>query len=86
MPTWLLFLGPTLIWASTWHVILYQLGEVPVLNSIGMLDFAGNVTMLVLAIALISKKLKLTSLICKNSSDMCNTILNKLSIALPLMV
>lgn len=35
MPTWLLFLGPTLIWASTWHVILYQLGEVPVLNSVG---------------------------------------------------
>ena len=42
--------------------------------------------MLVPAIALISKKLKLTSLIFKNSSDMCNTILNKLSIALPLMV
>jgi drug/metabolite transporter (DMT)-like permease len=35
MPTWLLFLGPTLIWASTWHVILYQLGSVPVLNSVG---------------------------------------------------
>jgi drug/metabolite transporter (DMT)-like permease len=35
MPTWVLFLGPTLIWASTWHVILYQLGEVPVLNSVG---------------------------------------------------
>lgn len=35
MPTWLLFLGPTLIWASTWHVILYQLGTVPVLNSVG---------------------------------------------------
>jgi len=35
MPTWILFLGPTLIWASTWHVILYQLGEVPVLNSVG---------------------------------------------------
>jgi drug/metabolite transporter (DMT)-like permease len=34
MPTWLLFLVPTLIWASTWHVILYQLGEVPVLNSV----------------------------------------------------
>lgn len=34
MPTWLLFLGPTLIWASTWHVILYQLGTVPVLNSV----------------------------------------------------
>lgn len=35
MPTWLLYLGPTLIWASTWHVILYQLGSVPVLNSVG---------------------------------------------------
>jgi drug/metabolite transporter (DMT)-like permease len=30
----LLFWGPTLIWASTWHVILYQLGTVPVLNSV----------------------------------------------------
>jgi drug/metabolite transporter (DMT)-like permease len=34
MPTWVLFLVPTLIWASTWHVILYQLGTVPVLNSV----------------------------------------------------
>jgi drug/metabolite transporter (DMT)-like permease len=34
MPTWLLFLVPTLIWASTWHVILYQLGQVPILNSV----------------------------------------------------
>ncbi|MBV8036493.1 DMT family transporter [Roseateles sp.] len=33
-PRWL-FWGPTLIWASTWHVILYQLdGSVPVLNSV----------------------------------------------------
>ncbi|SFR93340.1 DMT family transporter [Mitsuaria sp. TWR114] len=31
-----LFWGPTLIWASTWHVILYQLGSgVPILNSVG---------------------------------------------------
>jgi drug/metabolite transporter (DMT)-like permease len=30
-----LFWGPTLIWASTWHVILYQLDAgVPVLNSV----------------------------------------------------
>ncbi len=30
-----LFWGPTLIWASTWHVILYQLASgVPVLNSV----------------------------------------------------
>jgi drug/metabolite transporter (DMT)-like permease len=34
MPTWLLFMGPMLIWASTWHVILYQLGAVPILNSV----------------------------------------------------
>jgi len=33
-PSPLLFWGPTLIWASTWHVILYQLGEVPVINSV----------------------------------------------------
>lgn len=33
-PRWL-FWGPTLIWASTWHVILYQLDSgVPVLNSV----------------------------------------------------
>lgn len=31
-----LFWGPTLIWASTWHIILYQLASgVPVLNSVG---------------------------------------------------
>ncbi|RQO59941.1 EamA family transporter [Paucibacter sp. KBW04] len=30
-----LFWGPTLVWASTWHVILYQLAsQVPVLNSV----------------------------------------------------
>lgn len=34
MPNWLLFAAPTLIWASTWHVITYQLGSVPVLNSV----------------------------------------------------
>jgi drug/metabolite transporter (DMT)-like permease len=33
MPS-LLFLLPTLIWASTWHVILYQLGTVPPVNSV----------------------------------------------------
>ncbi len=31
-----LFWIPTLIWATTWHAILYQLGEVSVLQSIGM--------------------------------------------------
>lgn len=36
LPDRLLFWGPTLIWASTWHVILYQLDSaVPVLNSVG---------------------------------------------------
>ncbi len=34
-PSRWLFWGPTLIWASTWHVILYQLDSgVPVFNSI----------------------------------------------------
>jgi drug/metabolite transporter (DMT)-like permease len=31
-----LFWIPTLIWATTWHAILYQLGEVSVLQSIAM--------------------------------------------------
>jgi drug/metabolite transporter (DMT)-like permease len=36
LPTWLLFLAPVLIWASTWHVILYQIAStVPVLASVG---------------------------------------------------
>lgn len=36
LPTWLLFLAPVLIWASTWHAILYQLAStVPVLASVG---------------------------------------------------
>lgn len=30
----LLFWGPTLIWATTWHVILFQLGDLPVLYSV----------------------------------------------------
>jgi hypothetical protein len=30
----LLFWAPTLIWATTWHVILYQLGTVPSVNSV----------------------------------------------------
>jgi drug/metabolite transporter (DMT)-like permease len=29
-----LFWGPTLIWASTWHVILFQLAEVPAINAV----------------------------------------------------
>ncbi|MBW8845254.1 MAG: DMT family transporter [Burkholderiales bacterium] len=36
LPTWFLFLAPVLIWASTWHVILYQLDStVPALTSVG---------------------------------------------------
>lgn len=36
VPTWLLFLAPVAIWASTWHVILYQLASpVPALTSVG---------------------------------------------------
>jgi drug/metabolite transporter (DMT)-like permease len=31
-----LFWGPTLIWASTWHVILYQLEGAPALNSVAL--------------------------------------------------
>ena len=31
-----LFWAPTLIWATTWHAILYQLGEVSVVHSIGL--------------------------------------------------
>lgn len=36
LPTWFLFLAPVAIWASTWHVILYQLAStVPPLTSVG---------------------------------------------------
>jgi len=31
-----LFWAPTLIWATTWHVILYQLGETAALHSVAM--------------------------------------------------
>ena len=31
-----LFWAPTLIWATTWHAILYQLGEVSALHSVAM--------------------------------------------------
>jgi drug/metabolite transporter (DMT)-like permease len=34
MSTSWLFWTPTLIWASTWHVILYQLGPVPPMDSV----------------------------------------------------
>jgi drug/metabolite transporter (DMT)-like permease len=36
LPSWLLFAVPVLIWASTWHVILYQINTpVPALTSVG---------------------------------------------------
>lgn len=50
-PTWLLFAGPALIWASTWHVILYQLGTVPVLNSV-----AWRFTLAAVLMALLAKR------------------------------
>ena len=31
-----LFWAPTLIWATTWHVILYEIGDVPALYSVGI--------------------------------------------------
>ena len=45
-----LFWGPTLIWASTWHVILYQLdSSVPVLNSVAWRFALAAVLLLALA-------------------------------------
>lgn len=46
----LLFWGPTLIWASTWHVILYQLGTVPVLNSVAWRFLLASVVLFALAL------------------------------------
>nr|WP_295083008.1 DMT family transporter [uncultured Roseateles sp.] len=46
-----LFWGPTLIWASTWHVILYQLdSSVPVLNSVAWRFALAAVLLLALAL------------------------------------
>ncbi len=45
-----LFWGPTLIWASTWHVILYQLGPVPVLISVALRFALASVLLFGLAI------------------------------------
>lgn len=39
----LLFWGPTLIWASTWHVILYQLAEVPAVQAVAWRFALGSV-------------------------------------------
>lgn len=45
----LLFWGPTLIWASTWHVILYQLAEVPAINAVAWRFLLAAVLLFVLA-------------------------------------
>lgn len=59
LPTWLLFLGPVLIWASTWHVILYQLASpVPVLTSVGW-RFALSAVLLAAMARLQGQSLKL---------------------------
>ncbi|MFO1223270.1 MAG: DMT family transporter [Burkholderiaceae bacterium] len=46
-----LFWVPTLIWASTWHVILYQLAEVAPLNSVAWRFGLAGVVLLALAAA-----------------------------------
>jgi drug/metabolite transporter (DMT)-like permease len=47
-----LFWAPTLIWASTWHVILYQLeGGVPALNSVGWRFALASLLLFALAMA-----------------------------------
>lgn len=45
-----LFWVPTLIWASTWHVILYQLVDVPVLNSVAWRFALASILLFTLAI------------------------------------
>ncbi len=47
----MLFWVPTLIWASTWHVILYQLAEAPPLNSVGWRFLLAGAVLLGVAIA-----------------------------------
>jgi drug/metabolite transporter (DMT)-like permease len=46
-----LFWVPTLIWASTWHVILYQLAETPPLNSVAWRFLLAGVVLLGISIA-----------------------------------
>jgi drug/metabolite transporter (DMT)-like permease len=46
-----LFWVPTLIWASTWHVILYQLAEAPPLNSVALRFLLAGVVLLGVAAA-----------------------------------
>jgi drug/metabolite transporter (DMT)-like permease len=49
-PRWL-FWVPTLIWASTWHVILYQIAEVSALNSVGWRFALASIGLFALALA-----------------------------------
>lgn len=49
MPSFALFWLPTLIWASTWHVILYQLGQVPPANSVAYRFMLASAILLALA-------------------------------------
>ena len=49
-PRWL-FWGPTLIWASTWHVILYQLAEVPAVNAVAWRFLLASALLFMLAAA-----------------------------------
>lgn len=46
-----LFWVPTLIWASTWHVILYQLSETPPLHSVGWRFLLAGTVLLVVGAA-----------------------------------
>ncbi|HET7524359.1 MAG TPA: DMT family transporter, partial [Burkholderiaceae bacterium] len=46
-----LFWVPTLIWASTWHVILYQLAEAPPLNSVALRFLVAGLVLLAVAAA-----------------------------------
>jgi drug/metabolite transporter (DMT)-like permease len=54
----LLFWGPTLIWASTWHVILYQLAETPALDAVA-LRFALASALLVAVVRLRGESLRI---------------------------
>lgn len=45
----LLFWIPTLIWASTWHVILYQLAETPALDAVAVRFAIASVLLFALA-------------------------------------
>jgi drug/metabolite transporter (DMT)-like permease len=46
-----LFWVPTLIWASTWHVILYQLAEAPPLNGVALRFLLAGLVLLGVAAA-----------------------------------